>query len=228
MKKVNLTKRLKQLFFVAGISVVFAQCANLNNTQKGAGIGTAGGAAAGAVIGKVAGNTGLGAIIGAAVGGVAGGIIGKKMDKQAEEIKNEIPGVKVERIEEKLVVEFSSAVLFGFDQSRLTDGAQKTLDDLIAILNKYPDTDIEVQGHTDNKGTEQYNQKLSLQRADNVAEYLTLHKIDSKRITTNGYNFSVPKYDNNTEQGRMQNRRVEFVITANEKMKTDAQKEAGQ
>lgn len=222
-------RKVKQSIAVlAAVSILFAQCSSLNNTQKGAGIGTAGGAAAGAVIGKIAGNTGLGAIIGAAVGGVAGGLIGKKMDKQAEEIKNEIPGVKVERVEERIVVEFSSAVLFGFDQSKLTDGAKKTLDDLVTILNKYPDTDIEVQGHTDNTGTVEYNQKLSRTRADNVASYLMSHNIASSRITSVGYSFTKPKYDNSTADGRTKNRRVEFVITANEKMKAEAQKEAGQ
>jgi outer membrane protein OmpA-like peptidoglycan-associated protein len=222
-------RKVKQSIAILGaVSILFAQCSGLNNTQKGAGIGTAGGAAAGAVVGKIAGNTGLGAIIGAAVGGVAGGLIGKKMDKQAEEIKNEIPGVKVERVEERIEVEFSSAVLFGFDQSKLTDGAKKTLDDLVLILNKYPDTDIEVQGHTDNTGTVEYNQKLSRTRADNVASYLLSKGISSSRITSVGYSFSKPKYDNGTADGRTKNRRVEFVITANEKMKAEAAKEAGQ
>lgn len=222
-------RNVKQNIVVLGaISILFAQCTSLNNTQKGAGIGTAGGAAAGAVVGKIAGNTGLGAIIGAAVGGVAGGLIGKKMDKQAEEIKNEIPGVKVERVEERIEVEFSSAVLFGFDQSKLTDGAKKTLDDLVIILNKYPDTDIEVQGHTDNTGTVEYNQKLSRTRADNVASYLIANGISSSRITSVGYSFNKPKYDNGTADGRTKNRRVEFVITANEKMKAEAAQEAGQ
>jgi outer membrane protein OmpA-like peptidoglycan-associated protein len=222
-------RNVKQSIAVLGaVSILFAQCSSLNNTQKGAGIGTAGGAAAGAIVGKIAGNTGLGAVIGAAVGGVAGGLIGKKMDKQAEEIKNEIPGVKVERVEERIEVEFSSAVLFGFDQSKLTDGAKKTLDDLVIILNKYPDTDIEVQGHTDNTGTAEYNQKLSRTRADNVSSYLISKGISSSRITSVGYSFNKPKYDNSTAEGRTQNRRVEFVITANEKMKAEAAKEAGQ
>lgn len=220
-------KNVKETIVVfAAISILFAECSSLNNTQKGAGIGTAGGAAAGAVIGRATGNTALGAIIGAAVGGVAGGLIGKKMDKQAEEIKTELPGVKVERVDEKIVVEFNSAVLFGFDQSNLTTGALKNLNDLVVILNKYPDTDIEVQGHTDNTGTAEYNQTLSRTRADNVSNYLMGKGIDSSRVTSIGYSFTRPKYDNGTPEGRKQNRRVEFVITANEKMKNEAIKEA--
>ena len=215
------------IVILAAISIQFVQCSSLNNTQKGAAIGTAGGAATGAAIGKAAGNTAAGAIIGAVVGGVAGGLIGKKMDKQAEEIKTELPGVKVERVDEKIVVEFSSAVLFGFDQSNLTPSALQNLNDLVVILNKYPDTDIEVQGHTDNTGSSEYNQTLSRTRADNVSNYLMGKGIDSSRVTSIGYSFTRPKYDNGTPEGRKQNRRVEFVITANEKMKNEAIKEAG-
>ncbi|MFC0775206.1 OmpA family protein [Terrimonas alba] len=208
-------------------AVLATGCKNMNKTQKGAVIGTAGGAAAGAVIGKAAGNTALGAIIGATVGGVTGAVIGRKMDKQAEEIKNEVPGAKVERVGEGIVVEFSSAVLFGFDQSSLSSKAESTLGDLIKILNKYPDTDLEIQGHTDNTGTDKYNQSLSERRASTVANYLTNHGIALERVKTVGFGEATPKYSNDTESGRAQNRRVEFLITANEKMKSDAKKEAG-
>ena len=202
-------------------------CKSMNKTQKGAAIGTAGGAAVGAVIGKAAGNTALGAIIGATVGGVTGAVIGRKMDKQAEEIKNEVPGAKVERVGEGIVVEFSSAVLFGFDQANISSGAQTTLNDLVKILNKYPDTDLEIQGHTDNAGTENYNKRLSQRRASAVSGFLKNHGISSGRVKTVGFGETSPKYSNDTESGRGQNRRVEFLITANEKMKADAKKEAG-
>ena len=182
----------------------------MNKTQKGAAVGAAGGAAVGAVIGKAAGNTALGAIIGATVGGVTGAVIGKKMDKQAEEIENEVPGAKVERVGEGIVVEFSNAVLFGFDQSALSSNAQSTLDDLITILNKYPDTDLEIQGHTDNTGTENYNKGLSERRAQAVADYLTNHNISSKRVKTVGFGETAPKYTNDTESGRSENRQSEF------------------
>ncbi len=221
MKKVN-----QFTFGLVVVSMFLASCSSLNNTQKGAGIGTAGGAAAGAVIGKISGNTAIGAVIGAVVGGVAGGLIGKKMDKQAEEIKNEIPSVKVERVEEGIVVEFSSAVLFGFDQSKLTPDAMTTLNDLVTILNKYPDTNIEIQGHTDNTGSAEYNLKLSQVRAANVANYIISKGISTARVTTQGFSYTVPRYDNATEEGRKKNRRVEFLISANDKMKADAEKEA--
>ncbi len=94
------------------------------------------------------------------------------MDKQAEEIKKEVPGVKVERVGEGIVVEFNSAVLFGFDKSDLTADAESKLNDLATVLKKYPDKDIEIQGHTDNKGTDSYNQSLYERRASAVASYL--------------------------------------------------------
>ncbi len=215
------------LFATALAGIMLTGCDSMNRTQKGAIIGTGGGAAMGAVIGKAAGNAGLGAVIGAAVGGAAGAIIGKKMDQQAEEIRQEIPTAKVERVEEGIVVEFNSAVLFGFDQANLTEASKETLNDLIKILNKYPDTDVEIQGHTDNTGTEKYNQALSERRASVVANYLSDHGIDLHRLTTVGYSFRHPKYSNDTPEGRAKNRRVEFIITANEKMKADAAREAG-
>lgn len=201
---------------------------NANQTQRGAAIGVGGGAAAGAIVGKIAGNTALGAIIGAAVGGGAGALIGKKMDQQAEDIKTQVPGAKVERVDEGITVEFSSAVLYGFDSYSLTDASKQTLNSLITILNKYPDTNLEIQGHTDNKGTAEYNQTLSVKRANSVADYLKANSINAARITTKGYGLTAPKYSNDTEQGRAQNRRVEFVITANQKMQQDAKQQAGQ
>lgn len=207
-------------------ALIFSSCASLNKTQKGGAIGVAAGGAMGAVIGKVAGNTGLGAIIGAAVGGATGAVIGHKMDKQAAEIKNTVPDAKVERVGEGIVVEFSSNVLFGFDSANLSADAKTNLDKLVKILNVYPDTDIEIQGHTDSKGSESYNQNLSQSRAYGVSSYLYNKGIANNRIRTKGFGENMPKYDNNTQDGRTQNRRVEFLITANEKMKTEAGKEA--
>jgi len=210
---------------VLSSALLFSSCASLNKTQKGGAIGAVGGGAMGAIIGKVAGNTGLGAIIGAAVGGATGAVIGHKMDKQAEEIKNTVPDAKVERVGEGIVVEFSSNILFGFDSSDLSVDAKTNLDKLVKILNVYPDTDIEIQGHTDNKGSQSYNQSLSETRAGAVSEYLFNNGISNNRIRTKGFGENMPKYDNNTENGRSQNRRVEFLITANEKMKAESAKE---
>jgi len=222
--------KAKNPFVVGLISIVLllSSCASMNKTQKGAVIGVAGGGAVGAIIGKAAGNTALGAVLGAAVGGTAGTIIGRKMDKQAQQIENTVPDAKVERVGEGISVEFDSSVLFALNSFSLTSDATGNLNKLVTILNEYPDTNIEIQGHTDSSGSEQYNQTLSEKRAGAVSTYLLQKNINAGRISTKGYGEMSPKYDNATEVGRAQNRRVEFVITANEKMISDAQKEAGQ
>lgn len=208
---------------VLASTLLFSGCSSLTRTQKGAGIGAAAGGAAGAIIGRASGNTAMGTVIGAAVGGVSGAVIGRKMDKQAEEIKNEVPGVKVERVGEGIVIEFTSNILFGFDNSALTSEAKENLGKLVTILNKYPDTNIAIYGHTDSKGSEAYNQRLSEKRANAVSSYLVSQDIASNRLTTKGFGELQPKYSNDTESGLAQNRRVEFAITANEKMKQEAE-----
>lgn len=221
-------KRMKMsLITVLSAILILSGCASWNKTKKGAVVGTAAGGAMGAVIGRASGNTALGAIIGAAVGGGAGAVIGRQMDKQAEEIEKSVPDAKVERVGEGIVVEFNSKVLFGFDQSDLSVDAKTNLDKLVTVLNKYPDTDIEVQGHTDSKGSKAYNQSLSERRAGAVSGYLAGRNIAANRVVIKGFGETVPKYVNDTEEGRTQNRRVEFLIAANEKMKAEAKKEAG-
>jgi len=200
----------------------------MNKTQKGAVIGAAGGGAVGAVIGRAAGNTAMGAIIGAAVGGATGAIIGRKMDKQAEEMEKVLGDAEVRREGEGIVILFKEKVLFGYDRSDLNTSAETNLTKLVNVLQKYPDTNIEVIGHTDSKGTDDYNQGLSQRRASSVASYLRTQGISSSRLATKGMGEADPVAANDTEEGRTQNRRVEFVITANEKMKADAKREAGQ
>lgn len=219
-------KTTKIVYYLLAASIVLAACKGMTKTQKGAIIGTSGGAAMGAVIGRASGNTALGTIIGAAVGGTAGVLIGKKMDKQAEEIKNQVPNAKVERVGEGIEVEFESKVLFDFDQSGLKTAAKTSLNDLATILKKYPDTNIEIQGHTDSKGSDAYNEALSQRRANAVMIYLIDRGIPNSRMNPRAMGEKYPKYTNDTEEGRAQNRRVEFLITANEKMKSDAEKEA--
>ncbi len=220
MKKFRLSLTMIMMLMA---TVIFASCSSMNKTQKGAAVGTATGGAMGAVIGKASGNTAMGAIIGAAVGGTAGAVIGNQMDKQAEEIAKTVPDAKVLRVGEGIIVEFSSAVLFGFDQSGLSNDAKTSLDKLVKVLEGYPDTDIEIQGHTDSKGSLTYNQGLSERRATAVSDYLITKNVSVGRLTVVGYGETLPKYVNDTEDGRAQNRRVEFVITANDKMRAEAE-----
>ncbi|SEP25603.1 OmpA family protein [Niastella yeongjuensis] len=216
----------KTLTSLAAVAIILAGCKSMNKTTKGAIIGTAGGGAVGAVIGKVAGNTALGAVIGAAVGGATGAVIGHKMDKQAKEIESQVPGAKVDRVGEGIVVEFSDKILFATNQFTLNAAASTNLDKLATILKGYPDTDIEIQGHTDSQGADDYNMTLSEKRAASVATYLKGKGIAAGRIKTKGFGETAPVATNDTEDGRAQNRRVNFLITANEKMKADAKKEA--
>lgn len=215
---------------IALVGLLASGCKTMNRTQKGAVIGGAGGGVVGAVIGRAAGNTAMGAIIGAAVGGTAGAIIGRKMDKQAEEMGKVLGSetAEVKREGEGIVINFKEKVLFGFDRSDLNSNAQANLTKLVDVLQKYPDTNIEIIGHTDSKGTDAYNQALSERRANAVVSYLRDRGISTTRLMAKGMGKTDPVATNDTEEGRAQNRRVEFVITANEKMKADAKKEAGQ
>jgi outer membrane protein OmpA-like peptidoglycan-associated protein len=219
-----------RLFSVLLLSfaLVASSCKNMNKTQKGAVIGAGGGAVLGGVVGRALGNTAAGVIVGAAVGGTVGSVIGKKMDKQAEEMKQVMGDAEVKRVGEGIVVEFKDKVLFGYDQSDLSAQAQASLNKLANVLEKYPDTNIEILGHTDDRGTDEYNQSLSERRANSSAAYLRANGIAGSRITTKGMGESDPKATNETDAGRTENRRVEFVITANQKMVDEAKKEAGQ
>ncbi|MEO7047109.1 MAG: OmpA family protein [Ferruginibacter sp.] len=220
--------KLRNLMLGIGFISFLAMGCNATRSQKGAAIGGAAGAVGGTIIGKAAGNKTLGTILGAVIGGAAGAIIGRDMDKQAEDIQTDIPGAKVERVEEGIKVEFNEKILFDFSKSDIGDAAKVNLNKLVTVLNKYPNTNIEVQGHTDSRGTDEYNMGLSERRASTVANYLIANGIASNRITTKGYGESAPAYTNDTPEGMAQNRRVEFLITANDKMKADAKTQAGE
>ncbi len=215
----------RSLMILVVFALLISGC-KTTRTQRGAGIGAATGAAIGAIIGKTAGNTSAGAVIGATVGGVAGAVIGKQMDKQAEELRRKLPDAEVihEEGEEGIVINFNSKVLFGFDKSELTEASRSSIRELAGVLKDYPDTDVMVQGHTDSKGSDSYNQTLSEKRANAVANYLRQLNIPSSRLTVVGYGETMPIASNDTEEGRAENRRVTFVITANEKMKEEAKK----
>jgi outer membrane protein OmpA-like peptidoglycan-associated protein len=209
----------------------------MSKQQKGAAVGAAGGAVIGGVVGNNVGkkgNTVLGALIGAVVGGVAGGLIGDKMDRQAEVIKTEVPGAQVTRVGEGINVTFDEnnpdgskvGVFFATNQYNITPNSKLALEKLQKIFSQYPETNILIEGHTDNVGTAAYNLSLSQRRAEAVGDYLKAAGIPSARLTIKWYGETQPKVDNTSDANRAQNRRVEFAITANEKMKAEAKQAA--
>ena len=224
---------------IAGIIIFCSGCdttRNASKSQKGAVIGAAAGGVIGGVIGNNVGNgknTVLGAIIGATVGGVAGGVIGRKMDKQAEEIKNEIPGAQVTRVGEGINVTFNDnpdgskgGVYFATNMSDINANSKLALDKLVKIFNNYPETNILIEGHTDDVGGAAYNESLSQKRAQSVGSYLKAENIAASRLSVKWYGETQPKVDNNSDANRALNRRVEFGITANDKLKQQAAAEA--
>ncbi|RVT77557.1 OmpA family protein [Flavobacterium sufflavum] len=221
------------LALVMVVGSIFTSCEavkNTNKTQRGAAIGAAGGALLGGILGNNLGKGGkgaMGAVIGGVVGGVAGGVIGSKMDKQARQIDQAIPGAEVKRVGEGIqLVLNENAVRFDTNKSTLTAAAKANLDKLVAVFDEYPDTDITIFGYTDSTGPADYNLKLSGERAASVKSYLASKGLAASRFTIQGMGIADPIATNDTAEGRSQNRRVEFAIVANAKMKADAEKEA--
>ncbi|ALD22517.1 hypothetical protein AM218_01830 [Hymenobacter sp. DG25A] len=203
-----------------------ARKTGMSKTAKGGLIGAGAGAAAGAVLGRVIGGksgTAAGAIIGATVGGATGAIIGRKMDKQAEELQRDMQNAKVERVGEGIKITFDSGILFDTNKSDLRAASMTEIQKMAATLKKYPDTNVIVEGHTDNSGSDAINQPLSERRAQAVANYTIAQGIDAARVTSKGYGSTQPVADNTTVEGKQANRRVEIAIFANEKMKKAAE-----
>jgi len=230
MKKISIVILVSLL----ALGNVFTSCEavkNTNKTQRGAAIGAVGGAVLGGILGNnigKGGNGALGAVLGGVIGGVAGGVIGNKMDKQAREIETALPGAQVERVGEGIrLVLGENAVRFDTSKSTLTAAAKANLDKLVPVFNQYPDTDIQIYGYTDSTGSADYNLNLSNQRAASVKAYLSGKGLSASRFVTTGLGIADPIATNDTPEGRSQNRRVEFAITANDKMVQDAQKQAG-
>jgi outer membrane protein OmpA-like peptidoglycan-associated protein len=205
------------------VSIAILMGCGLSNALKGGAIGAGAGGVAGGVIGKQLGNTAVGAIIGAAVGGTAGALIGRHMDRQAEEMRQDVKNAKIERIGEGIKITFDSGILFETNSSNLQSVARANIESLAKVLKKYPDTNILIEGDTDNTGTEEYNQKLSERRAQAVADYQKNLGVDGSRISTVGLGELNPIASNDTDYGREQNRRVEVAIFANDKLKKAAE-----
>lgn len=215
--RISNTQRLRALTgFLVVTAVGMSACAGLNKKEEGAIIGAAAGGAVGGVIGNQTGSTARGAIIGAVVGGTAGAIIGHQMDQQAKELSQNIPGATVARVGEGIAVTFASGLLFAFDSDQILPAAATNLRELALSLQKYPDSQLLIVGHTDNVGDDSYNQALSQRRSNAAATYLATQGVARTRLAATGKGESEPIATNDTDAGRQQNRRVEVAIYASE------------
>ncbi len=222
MKSINAHIKKFKIIILAAVLIVPLSC-NTSRVFKGGAIGAGAGGAIGGAIGSRSDNTATGAIIGAAIGGTAGALIGKYMDKQAEELEKDLEGAQVERVGEGIKVTFDSGILYDFDSAQLSESAKENISKLAETLKKYEDTNILIEGHTDSRGDEKYNQRLSERRAKSVTDELKKLGIRNVRINEIGYGEEQPVADNSTEEGRRLNRRVEVAIFANEDLKEAAE-----
>jgi len=220
-------KKLLTVILVGVLIIGLVGCASMKKRDKGAVIGATTGAVIGGIIGDKAGNTAVGAILGAAIGGAAGAYIGNYMDKQAEEIERDLEGATITRIGEGIKITFESGILFDVNKSDLRNVSKENLDKLAVILNKYEDTEILIEGHTDSTGPADYNMDLSVRRAQSVANQLTGAQVAPIRFHIMGYGEDQPVASNDTAEGRQKNRRVEIAIYANDKLKKVAEQKAG-
>jgi outer membrane protein OmpA-like peptidoglycan-associated protein len=197
------------------VSVTLFSCATMqSNQEKGTAIGAGSGAAVGAILGQVIGKnteaTLIGAGIGAALGGVAGNRIGGYMDLQEQELRNAIAAsesASIRREQDILRATFKGEAYFDYDSDQLNPGAYPELRRISEILNKYPQTTIDVVGHTDVRGSAEYNQNLSERRAESVKNELIQNRVFAQRIRAMGYGESRP-----ISSGHAMNRRVEIII----------------
>ena len=201
------------VIFVSGCTTVnpYTREEQTSKAAKGAGIG----AAAGAVIGLLTkGDKLQNALIGAGVGAIAGGGVGYYMDVQEAKLRQKLEGtgVSVTRIGDNITLNMPSSITFASNSSDLNAQFYNALDGVSMVLKEYEKTVIEVAGHTDSSGSDQYNQSLSQRRAQSVASYLSSHGVQGTRLMTVGAGESHPVASNDTEQGKAANRRVEMTI----------------
>ena len=221
--------------FLAGISAVALLGTSACVTDPNTGerkvsrtvLGGAGGAIAGGLLGGVIGGK-TGRIIGAAAGGAAGGYVGYRMDQQIKELKEQTAGSGVDVTEvdngEAILVNLPDGVTFATGSYTINQTFRATLDRVAENLVQYPNSVIDVYGYTDTTGSESFNQRLSEQRAQAVADYLISRGVASSRIRWQGFGEDT-RYavgDNNTAEGRALNRRVEIKILPFDQSDVDA------
>lgn len=187
-----------------------------NNTASGALAGAAGGALLGYLTNTNKSSEGReNALIGAGIGALAGAGVGNYMDRQQAELRREMAGtgVEVRREGDNILLDMPSDVTFGVDRADLTPTAYAVLDDVARILNQYPQTTVDVVGHADSTGADDYNLALSQRRAGSVADYLVSRgRVLPDRLYVAGMGERQPIATNDTAEGRAKNRRVEVIV----------------
>lgn len=194
-------------------------------------IGGVGGAVLGGLLGGAIGGK-TGRIIGAVGGGAAGGIVGYKMDQQIKELKEQTAGSGVDVTEvdngEAILVNLPDGVTFDVGSYTIKPAFRTTLDSVAGSLTEYPNSLVDVYGHTDSTGSDAFNQRLSEQRAQAVSNYMVSRGVASARIRWQGFGETLPIADNDTEYGRAKNRRVEIkIIPFDQQDVADAQANQG-
>lgn len=204
---------------IAAAAILLNGCSTMNKQQKGTVIGAGTGAAVGAIVTK---GSIWGVLVGAAIGGTAGNLIGKKMDAQAKELTQAVPTAQVARVGEGINMTFESGLMFKINSSEISDSYKKDLNSAAEVFVKYPETNITIEGHTDDTGSDEVNLALSEKRAKAVAAYLVSKGVAESRLTTKWYGETQPKYPNDSEANRQKNRRVELGIVAGSEMQQKA------
>jgi len=205
---------------ILAAATAFAQdtATQRDKTRKGAIIGGIAGGVLGAVLGKHGSHHSAtrGVVVGGVVGTAAGAVIGSMMDKQERELR-QINGVDLRRTSQgELNVVVKNEVLFDTGSASLRSSAQRSLREMASVFDRYGNTTLYIQGHTDSVGSASYNEGLSVRRADSVANYLETIGVRGGRLETTGYGESQPRASNATASGRQANRRVEIHIRANQ------------
>jgi outer membrane protein OmpA-like peptidoglycan-associated protein len=199
--------------------VILAGCTTLNpetgeREPNRTGTGATVGAASGALIGFIIGDDVKSAIIGAGIGGLTGAAVGHYMDEQERKLREDLDGtgVVVTRAGDNIQLKMPSSITFDSGMAVIKPEFHRVLDDIGDTLVKYESTVIQVAGHTDSVGSAEYNQQLSINRANSVKDYLVRDGVIPQRLLTTGYGESAPIADNATAEGRQQNRRVEITV----------------
>ena len=200
---------------VVASSFALGACTNPDGSNNNAGTGVLLGAATGAILGQAVAPGDRGRAVGAIAGAIAGAAIGDNLDKQEAELRQNLggSGARIVNTGNQLIVTLPEAITFDFDSAVLHPQFVDSLRDIARSLQNYPDTIVEVIGHTDNVGSPSYNDSLSQARAQSVANVLINSGVRSSRIEAYGLGERSPIASNQTASGRQANRRVEIVIT---------------